>query len=167
MNSRLRELFKLSERRSKLSMFSLELCKLVMNHKFTVVDFDKSEKIQKLISQNLKNSQKKCLTFFSTPFHSKELLETVLSCINQVNKDCVYIGIGLSEQCGYARLDSIMDFNTQFNYLDESTGIINFYSCDIENELIIDFYDEDEVWYYDLEIRGDNWTSSIENITSN
>lgn len=138
-----------------MSMFSFELCKLVTNNKFTVVDFEKSEEIRKLTSQNFKKSPKNCLTFPSTPFHSKELLKNVLSCINQVNKDCVYIGIGLSEQCGYARLDSIMDFNTQFNYLDESTGIINLYSSDIENELIIDFYEEDEVWYYDLEIRGD------------
>lgn len=51
-------------------------------------------------------------------------------------------------------------FNADFQYEDEHSGLIVFYDRSLTNSLVIDFYEEWNEYYYDLEIYGKDWSPS-------
>ena len=67
------------------------------------------------------------------------------------------MSIGYSEICGISELNDINHFNVDFSFEDEHTGTIILYSYDLDNELLIDFYEEYSEYYMDIELYGYRW----------
>ena len=53
-----------------------------------------------------------------------------------------------------ALLDRIDMFNVSFHYEDDSGGLITFYDKSLTNMLVVDFYEEWNEYFYDIEIYG-------------
>lgn len=62
-----------------------------------------------------------------------------------------------SDICGRVVLDKISSFNVDFQYWDNIGGLIVFYDRSLTNSLVIDYYEEWNEYYYDLEIYGKEW----------
>jgi len=71
--------------------------------------------------------------------------------------------MGYSEICGIAELNDINRFNADFRWEDEHTGMITLYSYDLINELIIDFYEEYNEYFIDLDLYGYRWNQYMSN----
>ena len=63
-----------------------------------------------------------------------------------------------SDICGLVLLERIDMFNVCFHYQDDSSGLITFYDKSLTNMLIIDFYEEWNEFFYDVEIYGKKWS---------
>ena len=49
-------------------------------------------------------------------------------------------------------------FNVSFHYEDDSSGLITFYDKSLTNMLVVDFYEEWNEYFYDIEIHGKQWS---------
>ena len=49
-------------------------------------------------------------------------------------------------------------FNVSFHYEDDSGGLITFYDKSLTNMLVVDFYEEWNEYFYDIEIYGKQWS---------
>lgn len=96
-------------------------------------------------------------TFKQIPFLEKNELRKVISCIQRKYNDIVYMSIKNSDICGRVVLDKISSFNVDFQYWDNIGGLIVFYDRSLTNSLVIDYYEEWNEYYYDLEIYGKEW----------
>lgn len=72
------------------------------------------------------------------------------------------MSLGFSEMCGIVLLEYIDLFNMNFAFDDEHSGLIVFYDKELKNSLIVDFYKENEICYYDLEVVGEEWIKIIQ-----
>ncbi len=85
-------------------------------------------------------------------FHEKNKEWTNIK--EYIGSKAIYIWITDSEWCGLCPLDSIDDFNIDFNYCDEPMGIIILISDDGKKDVVLDFYEEcDGEKLIDIEYR--------------
>ena len=64
---------------------------------------------------------------------------------------------GYTDVCGLAVLKQIRFLNSDFSFNDEHSGLIVLYDVSIANKLVIDFYEEDGLQVYDLQLFGEKW----------
>ena len=80
----------------------------------------------------------------------------------------LYIYLEHVRECGLFPLESIDMFNIDFDFEDDPGGLIVLVSNDCLHEVVLDFYEEDDVRKIDIEIRSaiinDNINDSLEHI---
>jgi hypothetical protein len=73
-----------------------------------------------------------------------------------------YLWIKLANDCGYAKLHSLGNFNTGFAYDVDPNGLIVLYSADCAECLSFDFFEDDGGdFYMDVSVKGDIWPKVI------
>ena len=87
---------------------------------------------------------------FRIPFNNKTELKHIVVGICKKNEP-VYLYTDLSKDCGLVFLNSIDEFNFEFNFDDEPNGLIIFIGFESNYEILLDFYEEDGVEYIEIE----------------
>jgi len=119
----------------------LSLIKIENKDLLSIVETDKI--IDKASSLLLNNSLK-------IEFSNKdELKKEILNIFNY--QDRVYLFTSLSEDCGTVDINLLNEFNFNFNYNDDISGIIILISTLREKKILLDFYEEDEKKYIEIE----------------
>ena len=93
----------------------------------------------------------------NTLFTQKEILKGIITKIQLAYSAPVYMSIGYSDMCGLVMIERISLFNSDFEFNDEHSGLIVFYDKNASNKLVIDFYEEDCMFFYDLQLFGEQW----------
>lgn len=101
----------------------------------------------------------------TTSFDDKHVLCAVINRIANYHDGRVLFFSDYSEYCGMYTLDSISNFNYDFNFDDEHSGLVSLQTHDNANRLVIDFYEEDDEYWLDTEVFGDLWCSAVRDIT--
>lgn len=70
-----------------------------------------------------------------------------------------------SEYCGMYVLDSILQFNCNFEYFYLKGGVISLIEINNNNCLSVDFYEENGEYWMDIGVYGDLWCSAVKDIT--
>ena len=78
-----------------------------------------------------------------------EFKKKILNIFNY--QDRVYLFTSLSEDCGTVDINLLNEFNFNFNYNDDISGIIILISTLREKKILLDFYEEDEKKYIEIE----------------
>ena len=87
---------------------------------------------------------------FRIPFNNKTELKHIVVGICKKNEP-VYLYTDLSKDCGLVFLNSIDEFNFEFNFDDEPNGLIIFIGFENNYKILLDFYEDDDVEYIDIE----------------
>ena len=83
------------------------------------------------------------------PFNNDELKRILIEkCIVEGS---TYLYTDLSKDCGLVFLDSISDFNFDFNYEDEPVGLIILIGSKNNYKILLDFYEEDGLKFIEIE----------------
>ncbi len=91
-------------------------------------------------------------------FSDKEKLLLLIGRLISLKDGKIYLYTSYSEDCGLLKLDSLKDFNVNFNFNDEHYGLIIIILQDLSNKLILDFYEEKERYYLEIEAYGGDWS---------
>ena len=159
MESRLQFLLRKNAGKRYFEKYQEELSKLIIDNDFKVLNLEDSDIISAAIIKNNKLFQQSNTTWTvrQKPFLEKNELRKVISHIQRKYNDIVYMSIKDSDMCGRVVLDKISSFNINFQYWDSIGGLIVFYDRSLTNSLVIDYYEEWNKYYYDLEIYGKEW----------
>ncbi len=157
--SRLQFLLRKNAGKKYMAEYIMELSKLIINNKFRILNLEDSDIISKSIIDNHKKFLSKidyweCRNIL---FNQKEMLKDIIAKIQLVYSDLVYMSIGYSDLCGLVMIERIGLFNFDFKFNDEHSGLIVLYDRNAINKLVIDFYEEDCMFFYDLQLFGEQW----------
>lgn len=159
MENRLQFLLRKNKGKQYLPEYQEQLSKLVIGDNFKILSFGDSDTISAEIIQNGELFQRQCrLEIPTVPFLEKTELKQILLHIGRRYDDAVYMAIKHSDLCGRVVLNGIDFFNADFQYEDEHSGLIVLYDLSLTNSLVIDFYEEWNEYYYDVEIYGKDWS---------
>ena len=147
-----------------MAEYLTELSKLITNNKFKILNHEDSDVISKSIIDNHEKFLSKmdyweCSNVF---FTQKEILKGIITKIQLIYSDPVYMSIGYSNMCGLVMIERISLFNSDFEFNDEHSGLIVLYDKSTSNKLVIDFYEEDCMLFYDLQLFGEQWVKCRE-----
>ncbi len=89
---------------------------------------------------------------FTMGFDDKEQLRALL--LQHITKWTVPYMMYLSnvENCGLIEIPTLYDFNWDFKYSDETHGSVYFKRKDYKEKILLDYYEEYNEYYLDLEI---------------
>ncbi|WP_159799779.1 hypothetical protein [Flavobacterium sp. MK4S-17] len=90
-------------------------------------------------------------------FNDKEKLLILIGRLINIKNGPSYLYTTYAKDCGLLKLNSINDFNINFNFTDEHAGFIKFILQDLSNEISLDFYEEDGEQLLEIEISGNEW----------
>ena len=62
-----------------------------------------------------------------------------------------YLFTSLSKECGVSKIRSLDNFNFDFEFNDDPSGIISLVDSSIEEKVLLDFYEDNEDKYIDIE----------------
>lgn len=160
MENRLQFLLRKNKGKQYLPEYQEQLSKLVIGDNFKILSLEDSDTISAEIIQNGELFQQGNVAWKSQriPFLEKTELKQILLHIGRRYDDAVYMAIKHSDLCGRVVLNGIDFFNADFQYEDEHSGLIVFYDLSLTNSLVIDFYEEWNEYYYDVEIYGKDWS---------
>lgn len=86
---------------------------------------------------------------FRIPFNNKEELKHIV--VEKCKKnEPVYLYTDLSKDCGLVILNSIDEFNFEFNFDDEPNGLIILIGIESNYKILLDFYEEDDIKYIEI-----------------
>ncbi|KAA0989160.1 hypothetical protein [Dyadobacter aurulentus] len=157
MNNRLNFLVRKNKGKELMPEYESELRSLLISPVFDILTLEETDAITERIRQrDLGRNEKKILRI---PFQDKSALKRFCLAIEKNDSSKVFISLGYTEFCGIASVNDIRQFNPEFSYQDEHSGLIVLYSEDLNNRLIIDFYAENDLYFYDMEIGGRRWTN--------
>ncbi|MBO7608211.1 MAG: hypothetical protein J6T28_11460 [Paludibacteraceae bacterium] len=160
-NERLSFLMRKNQGRLDMPKYIKELGSLVRDDAYEVIGLEASDVIMGKIRENWPNYSRIKRIYTELPFEDRTILKRIVKNI-AVDKRC-YLSMGYSEICGIAELNDITRFNADFRWEDEHTGMITLYSYDLINELIIDFYEEYNEYFIDLDLYGYRWNQYMSN----
>ncbi len=159
MKNRLQFLLRKNAGKRYLEIYQEELSKLVIGKNIKIMSLEESDMIFKMINDNMLFEQNNLAwSAKHIPFQDKTKLKKIVSDIQLKYNDIVYMSIKNSDICGLTLLDRIDMFNVYFHYQDESSGLITFYDKSLTNMLVLDFYEEWNEYFYDIEIYGKQWS---------
>ena len=159
MKNRLQFLLRKNAGNRYLEIYQEELSKLVIGKNIKIMSLEESDMIFKMINDNMLFEQNNLAwSAKQIPFQDKTKLKKIVSDIQLKYNDIVYMSIKNSDICGLTLLDRIDMFNVYFHYQDESSGLITFYDKSLTNMLVLDFYEEWNEYFYDIEIYGKQWS---------
>ncbi|HEY2030481.1 MAG TPA: hypothetical protein VGH20_14865 [Myxococcales bacterium] len=93
------------------------------------------------------------------PFEDKvtPVFDAYVRRLEQANPSQVYLWTPLASICGPAMAPSIAQVNFAFPFDVNVEGIVSFISADFRDELVLDYYEEQEQYFVDVEARGARW----------
>lgn len=94
-------------------------------------------------------------------FNEKEKLRLFFAQLVELKNGRCYLKTKYSQDCGALKLNKLQDFNVNFNFNDEHAGLISIILEDLSNELILDYYEENDEYYLDIEVFGLDWSNAI------
>lgn len=86
---------------------------------------------------------------FRIPFNNKAELKHIVEEKCKKNEP-VYLYTDLSKDCGLVFLNSIDEFNFEFNFDDEPNGLIILIGIESNYKILLDFYEEDDIKYIEI-----------------
>lgn len=119
-----------------------------------VIDKKKINLLNIVDTDNISNKTSNLVLTFSDRiyFSDKEKLKKIiLDNIKNFNEE-YYLFTSLSKECGVAELESLNDFNFNFDFKDEPSGILSLVNFSITNKILLDYYEEDNIEYLEVEI---------------
>ncbi|TKC12037.1 hypothetical protein FA048_00005 [Pedobacter polaris] len=125
------------EELNKLAKFPVTI-----NHIISIVETDKI-----LESFNGKRIYKERMEF-----KDKIKLQTIFSNISRIVLDDFLLFTSYSKNCGAMHLKSINNFNHAFKFNDEHSGLISLINECLDVKIVMDFYEEQNEEYLELEI---------------
>lgn len=93
-------------------------------------------------------------------FHEKDKLLIFIGQLIKLKNGMCYLWISYSNDCGILKLNSLNDFNVNFNFEDEHAGLIAIIMEDLSNELILDYFEDNGEYYLDIETYGKEWSNA-------
>lgn len=93
-------------------------------------------------------------------FNEKERLLMFIGDLIKLKDGECYLYTAYSKKCGALKLGSLKDFNINFNFNDEHAGLLTITMKDLSNELLLDFYEEANEYYLEIETYGKNWSKA-------
>lgn len=85
-------------------------------------------------------------------FNEKEKLKEIILNNCERTNDKYYIFTSYSNDCGTLKINLFQEFNFYFSFNDEHVGLITFIREDLLEKIILDFYEENKIYYLDIEI---------------
>jgi len=163
-NCRLQFLLRKNAGKRYMAEYLTELSKLITNNKFKILNLEDSDVISKSIIDNHEKflSKMDYWECSNVLFTQKEILKGIITKIQLVYSAPVYMSIGYSDMCGLVMTKRISFFNSDFEFNDEHSGLIVLYDKNAINKLVIDFYEEECMFYYDLQLFGEQWVKCRE-----
>lgn len=93
-------------------------------------------------------------------FHDKENLLLFFGQLLKLKNGKAYIYTTYSKEFGLLKINGLEDFNVNFNFNDEHAGLISIILRDLSNELTLDFYEEEDEYYLEVQSYGDDWSKA-------
>ena len=160
MNKRLEFLIRKNKGLVYMEKYKSEINKLVYND-YSILNLEESDRIKEI---KIYNTKKSLLNGYfwqqrSISFKNKQPLVKIVDNIKNIYNDIVYMSLDYSDICGLVKLDNINCFNAFFDFHDEHAGLISLCDKSLDNSLVIDFYDEDTLLFYDIQLYGTKWIS--------
>jgi hypothetical protein len=119
-----------------------------------VIDKKKINLLNIIDTDNISNKTSNLVLIFSDKIYFSDkgkLKKIILDNIKNFNEE-YYLFTSLSKECGVAELDSLNDFNFNFDFKDEPSGILTLVNYSITNKILLDYYEEDNIEYLEVEI---------------
>ena len=152
-------LFRKNTGRNILKEYLLELNKLSLKEVSAenLLSVEETDMLKE--KSRLKNHQRDYPLIKKTfLFNEKDKLKEYVDKLYKLYPHEIYLLTGYSEYCGCLKMESLMDFNIYFNFNDERDGIMSILSADLNNSLLLDYYEEYNEYYIELEFRGEEWS---------
>lgn len=112
------------------------------NKLLTIVETDEIGKID--FSSGFKDSSK-------ILFNEKDKLKEIIFRDNDRINKMYYLFVSYSDDCGTLKINLLQDFNFDFSFEDEHVGLISFIREDLLEKIILDFTEESDVRYLEIE----------------
>lgn len=93
-------------------------------------------------------------------FNDKEKLLLFIGDLLKLKIGKVLLSTTHSKDCGLLQINSLKDFNVNFEFSNEHSGLITIVLKDLSNKLILDFYEENQELYLEIESYGDDWSNA-------
>lgn len=93
-------------------------------------------------------------------FNDKERLLIFIGDLLELKDGKAFLSTAYSKDCGLLQLNSLKDFNVNFKFNDEHSGLITIVLKDLSNKLLLDFYEENQEQYLEIEVYGDDWSKA-------
>ncbi len=90
-------------------------------------------------------------------FNDKERLLLFIGDLLKLRDGKALLSTAYSKDCGLLEVRSLKDFNVNFRFDDEHSGLITIILKDLSNKLLLDFYEENQELYLEIETYGDDW----------
>lgn len=121
-----------------------DIIKKIINNDFEILSIVETDKIIE------KERQLKLIFSKKILFENKEELKSIVS-ENISTDNNIYVFTTLSRDCGAILINNINSFNFDFHFADDPSGILSLISSDIKNKILLDFYEEDKLFYIEIE----------------
>lgn len=92
-------------------------------------------------------------------FKEKNKLLLFINYLIKVKDGECYLNTSYSKDCGVLKLSSLKDFNINFKFFNEHSGILSIILKDLSNELLLDYFEEDNEYYLEIEVYGKDWAN--------
>lgn len=139
--SNLNEYLKELEAITKIDVSQIDLLSIVESDKVVFNGDDKSYKAKIL-------------------FNDKERLLILFGDLLKLKDGKAFLSTEYSKDCGLLEIDSLKDFNVNFNFNDEHSGLITIVLKDLSNKLLLDFYEENQQQYLEIKVYGEDWSKA-------
>lgn len=118
------------------------------------------EETDRILQRSAESINKEKVLKYQLEFDHKEefLIDCMIEC-NRLLSGMIYLFTGYSEDCGLAVVDTLMMLKPDFSFTSEHAGLISIISGDLSNKILLDFYEENNEYFLEIEIYGDLWGS--------
>lgn len=122
-----------------------------------IIDLESSD----LLRAKAAEKEVQTLQRIHTSFNNRGVLRNIVAkLITQYNSE-VYFFCEYAEFCGIARIPSLECLHCDFEYNKQFPSIFWFYTPDMENLFVVDFGEEHDDLYLELEVGGKMWEKAM------
>ncbi|MGI6339278.1 MAG: hypothetical protein ACOXZV_07885 [Bacteroidales bacterium] len=135
----------------------LEELNLIVRVKLSEKDLIPLEETEHLISRRKQISKSIPQKKVKLKFEDKARLYGYLNALESVRNGKIILFTEYSKYCGALLLNSFNDINYDFSFDDEHSGIVSILSENLNDKLLLDFYEEDGSFFIEVETQGHLW----------
>jgi len=121
-----------------------------------LISLDETKKIIER-SKSIRKTERNKITI---PFKEKqsEHFNNYIQRLQDANSSGIYLWIERANNCGTTLLGSLSEVNWNFEFLCNNNAILILITSDCRDEVLFDFYKEDDKELLDIETWGVNWS---------
>ena len=93
-------------------------------------------------------------------FSDKEKLLIFIGSLIKLKDREAYISVEHSLDCGLLKINSLRDFNVNFELKKATSELFTITLSDYSNRLLLDISEEDGEHYLEIEVYGDDWSQA-------